>query len=291
MDFLDLDFYSITRAFLFFSLVGFMVLLEYFFSFQHLGKAGIRKRRIRNWYLGIINIIVAMPLSTLTAAAYCQYYKIGLFNLFNMPFWLVFILWFILYDLFLYLFHRLGHATSLWYFHKIHHSDKSLNVTTSFRFHPAEYLLLNLLKIGLIVILGPYFFVLLLSDFIQAVLVFWGHSNIGVNIKLERVLSRVIITPRYHLLHHTGDECKRNYATGLTIWDYLFHVRVEPIWNNNDINMLTLGLSTKTNFDRFKNLLLIDKLARFFGSSRFVYFKYSLITMGVVITFGIVEFY
>ncbi|AMP88213.1 sterol desaturase family protein [Legionella pneumophila] len=291
MDSLDLDFYAITRAFLFFALVGLMVFFEYFFSCHHLGKAGVRKRRINNWCLGIVNIIVAFPLSTLTAAAYCEYYQIGLFNLLKMPFWLVFILWFIMYDLYVYLFHRLSHVTSLWHFHKIHHSDKSLNVTTSFRFHPIEYVLFNVLKIVLIMLLGPYFFVLLISDFIQAVLVFWGHSNIGLNVKLERALSRIIITPRYHVLHHTQDECRRNYTSGLTLWDYLFHTHTEPIWNKEDINKLTLGIRTKTNDIEFKNLLLINKLIHFVGKPQFVYFKFPLITIGIVITFGIVEFY
>ncbi|HAU1295022.1 TPA: sterol desaturase family protein [Legionella pneumophila] len=287
MDSLDLDFYAITRAFLFFTLVGLMVLLEYFFSYNHLGKAGIRKRRISNWCLGVVNIIVAFPLSTLTVAACCEYYQIGLFNVLKMPFWLAFILWFIMYDLFVYLFHRLSHATSLWYFHKIHHSDKSLNVTTSFRFHPFEYVLFNVLKIVLIMLLGPYFFVLLISDFIQAVLVFWGHSNIGLNIKLERALSRIIITPRYHVLHHTQDECRRNYTSGLTLWDYLFHTHAEPLWNKDDTNKLTLGIRTKTNWTE----LNINKLIHFFGKLQFVYFKFPLITIVVAITFGMVEFY
>ncbi|HCU5990151.1 TPA: sterol desaturase family protein [Legionella pneumophila] len=291
MDSLDLDFYAITRAFLFFSLIGFIVFLEYFFSFHRLGKAGFRRRRISNWYLGIVNIIVALPLSTLTTAAYCEYYQIGLFNLLKVPFGLVFILWFIMYDLYVYLFHRLSHATFLWHFHKIHHSDKSLNVTTSFRFHPVEYILFNALKIVLIILLGPYFFVILFSDFIQAILVFWGHSNIALNAKLEQALSRIIITPRYHVMHHTQDECRRNYAGGLTLWDYLFHTQTEPLWNKDEINKLTLGVQTKTNWPEFKNLLLINKLIHFFGKPQFVYFKFPLITIGVAVIFGIVEFY
>ncbi|HAT8180385.1 TPA: sterol desaturase family protein [Legionella pneumophila] len=291
MDSLDLDFYAISRAFLFFALVGFIVFLEYFFSFHRLGKAGVRRRRISNWYLGIVNILVALPLSTLTTAAYCEYYQIGLFNLLKVPFWLVFILWFIMYDLYVYLFHRLSHATSLWHFHKIHHSDKSLNVTTSFRFHPVEYVLFNALKIVLIILLGPYFFVLLVSDFIQAILVFWGHSNIALNVKLEQGLSRIIITPKYHVLHHTQDECRRNYAAGLTLWDYLFHTRTEPLWDKKDINNLTLGVRTKTSFAGFKKRLLINKLTHFLGKSQFVYFKFPCLMIGLTITLGIVEFF
>src|SRR5215469_10049234 len=52
--------------------------------------------------------------------------------------WLVFLL----LDVMRYLVHRCEHAVPfLWRFHALHHSDPDVDVTTSVRHHPVEYVL------------------------------------------------------------------------------------------------------------------------------------------------------
>jgi fatty-acid desaturase len=284
MDTLDLYFYSVSRTLVFFIVIALLVVMEYFFRLHRLGKAGFRKRRVLNWHLGLINMLVTFPISTLGAAAYCQYYQIGLFYIYSPPWWVVLIAWYVIYDFYVYLFHRVGHTALMWRFHKVHHTETSMNFTTTYRSHPIEFTSLTGIKIGLIILFGPYYFILLASDLIQALILFFGHSNIKLNARFEQILSKFIITPRYHLIHHTY-QCDRNYATGLTLWDRLSHSYSEPAWTTAEINNLHLGLNPIDRKDSLKELLLINKLISYIKSSTFFDLKYSLFVVTSMLIF------
>jgi len=62
---------------------------------------------------------------------------------------------FLLFDLAIYVWHVASHHYEfLWRFHKIHHSDKSFNVTTGFRFHVFDLFLEILYKCLFVIIIG-----------------------------------------------------------------------------------------------------------------------------------------
>ena len=62
---------------------------------------------------------------------------------------------FLLLDLLLYFWHRACHRfEGLWMFHKVHHNDPYLNVSTAFRIHIAELLIITVLKSAYIITLG-----------------------------------------------------------------------------------------------------------------------------------------
>ncbi|WP_367607371.1 sterol desaturase family protein [Legionella sp. W05-934-2] len=261
MDTLDFQFFSASRTLVFFIIIALFIGLEYFFCLHKIGKAGFRRRRLLNWELGIINMLLMFPVSTLGTALYCQYYQIGLFYSFQMSWWQVFVAWFLIYDLFFYLFHRVAHSRLLWHFHIIHHTETSMNVTTSFRFHPIEFSLFTISKVCLIFIMGPWFFILLISDLIQTTIVLFGHSNLKLNTYAEKALSYIIITPRYHLMHHRY-QCNCNYATGLTIWDKIGGTYCNPVWTAKELNSLKLGQPQLGRQDDLNALLLINKSRR-----------------------------
>ncbi|MCA1674752.1 MAG: sterol desaturase family protein, partial [Actinobacteria bacterium] len=55
------------------------------------------------------------------------------------------------------------------------------------------------------------------------VAIIFHHSNIRLPVGLERWISRILVTPRMHGIHHSivADESDSNWSSGLAIWDWL----------------------------------------------------------------------
>ena len=136
---------------------------------------------------------------------------------------------FLLYDLSIYAWHVASHHFEfLWRFHKVHHSDKSFNTSTGFRFHvfdlfleiPYKCLFVGFDRGGCI--FGGWQF-----ESIQLFFIFFHHSNI--TFEHEKKLSEYIITPSLHRTHHSTlrSEHDSNYGIVLAFWDKLFGTRKE----------------------------------------------------------------
>jgi sterol desaturase/sphingolipid hydroxylase (fatty acid hydroxylase superfamily) len=138
--------------------------------------------------------------------------------------WAEFALSFLLMDLGFYYWHAANHRVPiLWRFHNVHHIDPDLDVTTALRFHFGEIALssgFSLLAISLIGMSGWAFAVYQLV--FQAEILF-HHSNLRLPIGFERLLSKVIVTPRMHGIHHSQvrRENNSNFGTVFTWWDRL----------------------------------------------------------------------
>jgi sterol desaturase/sphingolipid hydroxylase (fatty acid hydroxylase superfamily) len=53
--------------------------------------------------------------------------------------------------------------------------------------------------------------------------ILFHHSNLRLPEKLERVLVRILVTPRMHGIHHSDryEETNSNWASLLTLWDFV----------------------------------------------------------------------
>ena len=128
-------------------------------------------------------------------------------------------------DLVDYFWHRVNHRVRiLWRFHKAHHTDTSLDVTTSLRFHPGELVISALIKALWIVIWGPSVIAWFVFESLISFSSQFHHSNIDFPDRIEKYLSMVIVTPRYHASHHAVDRAfgDANFCTILSLWDRLF---------------------------------------------------------------------
>jgi sterol desaturase/sphingolipid hydroxylase (fatty acid hydroxylase superfamily) len=132
---------------------------------------------------------------------------------------------FLLLDLLHYLVHRCEHAVSLfWRFHALHHSDPDVDVTTSVRHHPIEYVVCSAvywlavfaLDVPVVIVLSHG-----LAVFATAAI---QHGNIRLPEWIERLLRPVLVTTDMHRIHHSVkfDEANSNYGAVLSIWDRLF---------------------------------------------------------------------
>jgi sterol desaturase/sphingolipid hydroxylase (fatty acid hydroxylase superfamily) len=132
---------------------------------------------------------------------------------------------FLLLDLMRYAVHRCEHAVPLfWRFHALHHSDPDVDVTTSVRHHPVEYLLGSAVYwLAIIVLDVPAVVVLThgLAVFATAAL---QHGNIRLPEWLERLLQPVLVTVDMHRMHHSVvyEQANSNYGAVLSVWDRLF---------------------------------------------------------------------
>lgn len=148
----------------------------------------------------------------------------GLLKIFRLPKFLETILAVVLLDYTLYLWHVLTHRSPfLWRFHKIHHADLDLTVSTAIRFHFGEISVSVLFRAGQILLIGVSPNALRIWQTLLLMSVFFHHSNLRLPKEFEERLQKLIVTPHLHGIHHSivEDEMNSNWSSGLTIWDFL----------------------------------------------------------------------
>lgn len=134
----------------------------------------------------------------------------------------------LLLDLWIYWWHRANHEIPfLWRFHVVHHLDEWLDTSSAVRFHFGEVLLSALVRALVIVLLDIQLASVLLFEGLVLAAAIFHHSDAALPPKLEAALSRVLVTPSIHWIHHHARraDTDSNYATVLSIWDPLFGTR------------------------------------------------------------------
>jgi sterol desaturase/sphingolipid hydroxylase (fatty acid hydroxylase superfamily) len=153
----------------------------------------------------------------------------GLLSLFALPLWTQIALSILLMDLTFYYWHWANHNVPLlWRFHNVHHIDPDLDVSTSFRFHFVEIIYSSAFRVVQVLILGitPYAYVIFETLFTCATM--FHHSNIKLPIGFERLVNKIIVTPRMHGVHHSAiqSETNSNYSVIFRWWDCLHRTLV-----------------------------------------------------------------
>jgi sterol desaturase/sphingolipid hydroxylase (fatty acid hydroxylase superfamily) len=138
---------------------------------------------------------------------------------------------FLLLDLMRYAVHRCEHAVPLfWRFHALHHSDPDVDVTTSVRHHPFEYILASAVYWLSVLVLGIPAIVVLTHGLAVFATAAVQHGNISLPERVERWLQPVLVTSDMHRIHHSVvyDHANSNYGAVLSVWDRLFgtHTRI-----------------------------------------------------------------
>ena len=177
----------------------------------------------------IIRILAYVPF--LLWVVYVEEEGWGLSRWFGFIGWTEIILSIVVLDFFDYIWHRANHRVRiLWRFHKAHHSDTAMDVTTALRFHPTELLVSSLVKALWVVIWGPTVVAWFLFEGLISLCAQFHHSNIDFPDWVESWLSWVIVTPRFHASHHAVDRRygDANFSTILSIWDRLFATYSQP---------------------------------------------------------------
>jgi sterol desaturase/sphingolipid hydroxylase (fatty acid hydroxylase superfamily) len=150
--------------------------------------------------------------------------NLGLLRLVSLPSPFAVLLGLVLMDLTFYWWHRANHRFFLlWRFHGVHHLDPDLDVTSAARFHFGEVLYSTLFRVLQVGLLGVDVYTFLLYEATYQGANMLQHSNLRLPLLLERVLNKVLVTPRMHGIHHSvvSAEVGSNFSVVFRWWDIL----------------------------------------------------------------------
>jgi sterol desaturase/sphingolipid hydroxylase (fatty acid hydroxylase superfamily) len=168
---------------------------------------------------------LTVPVAAIAAAFYAQQNHIGLLNNVAWPEWLKIAIALIVLDFAIWVQHLASHKIPiLWRLHKVHHTDRDIDVTTAVRFHPIEIALSMMWKIVVVVPLGASPLSVFLFEVILNGCAMFNHANIALPLWLDRILRLFVVTPDMHRVHHSVQrrEHDSNYGFNLSVWDRLF---------------------------------------------------------------------
>jgi sterol desaturase/sphingolipid hydroxylase (fatty acid hydroxylase superfamily) len=186
----------------------------------------------------------------------------GLFNIFDVPYWIAFIVSVLAFDLAIYLQHVMFHAVpALWRLHRMHHADLEFDVSTGLRFHPVEILLSMGIKLAVVVALGPPAIAVLVFEVLLNATSMFNHSNIRIPARIDRFLRLLVVTPDMHRVHHSihPSETNSNFGFNLPWWDRLLGTyRPQP---REGHETMTIGIEQfRTRRDLWLDRMLIQPL-------------------------------
>ena len=189
------------------------------------------RRWVTNWSITILNTValralaLGLPLLAVGAALDAEAQGWGLMNAWGLPLWLAVITTILIFDFAIWAQHLITHKIPLlWRFHRVHHADRDIDVSTAIRFHPVEIAVSMLLKIGLVYLLGAPALGIIAFEIILNGTAMFNHANIRLPLWLDRAVRIVLVTPDMHRVHHSDrrDEHDSNYGFALSIWDRMF---------------------------------------------------------------------
>jgi sterol desaturase/sphingolipid hydroxylase (fatty acid hydroxylase superfamily) len=190
----------------------------------------------RNLAIALFNTAIlglAFGFVTATVAEWAERNRFGLLHALVPGGPIRFVLALVLLDCWMYVWHRANHAVPfLWRFHRMHHSDRQMDVTTATRFHLGEHVGSAVLRLGLIPLLGFELWNLVIYDVLVIAIIQFHHADVSIG-RWDRWLRLFIVTPYVHKVHHSDwrAETNSNYSTVLSIWDRLggsFRMRSDP---------------------------------------------------------------
>jgi sterol desaturase/sphingolipid hydroxylase (fatty acid hydroxylase superfamily) len=187
-----------------------------------------RQRWPLNIGLGALTLLIgrlASAVGALSAAIWAQQSGVGLFNFLPGFDAGKVVLTVILMDMAVYWQHRAFHRFGwMWRWHKLHHADTAMDISTGVRFHPGEILISVGWKSAAVIALGappeavPIFEAwLMLGSLIE-------HSNVRLPQRLDRIARTIWVTPAMHAVHHSAHDrdAEHNFGFAIGLWDHLF---------------------------------------------------------------------
>jgi sterol desaturase/sphingolipid hydroxylase (fatty acid hydroxylase superfamily) len=180
-------------------------------------------------------ILLVPPINYLSVQwfEYVDVRRLGVLNLVELPIIIKTILGIMLLDLGDYFYHRAAHQWKLlWSYHRVHHSDHGMDVTTGYRFHPFESVGLLIAQIISSFVFGYGLAAVTLYYLIYIPWVLMQHANVKFHGLLEKSLGYVFATPDFHRVHHSYPQSytDSNYGDLFSLWDRAFgtYQKVNP---------------------------------------------------------------
>ena len=218
---------------LFFSILPLLILLERLVP-KRLTDMERARRWSTNFLLTAVNLVALalLPLSMIGAALWAAGNEIGLLHRLSLPPAVVVLVTLLVRGFISFFNHLLMHKVpALWRIHRVHHLDTELDVSSTVRFHPLEFVVGALLGIPVVVVFGLEPWVLLFYELLDVSVTLWSHSNVRLPGRLERIVHYLVVTPDLHRVHHSSwqPETDSNFGAVFPVWDLIFRTfRAQP---------------------------------------------------------------
>jgi len=176
-------------------------------------------------FLNSLLLRLIFPAAAVGVAAFASNQGWGLFNYYDLPFWLTVIASVVIMDFVIWAQHVMVHAIPLlWRLHRVHHADPDYDLTTGARFHPIEIFLSMAIKFATVILLGPPVVAVVIFEVVLNASAMFNHANVRLPLALDRALRWFLVTPDMHRVHHSieDDEANSNFGFSLPWWDRLF---------------------------------------------------------------------
>lgn len=205
---------------------GFLLVAERIAPLRRTVESKLR-RIVRNLSAGGVSLalmsLIQAPLLQ-PVAGWIVRHRVGLLQLVQWPRWLETIVAVVLLDYTLWWWHWANHRIPFfWRFHLVHHIDRDLDASTALRFHFGELALSIPIRAAQMILIGVDTHMLWLWQTILFASILFHHSNVRLPLHFERLLVRLIVTPRMHGIHHSDrlNETNTNWSSLVSWWDYL----------------------------------------------------------------------
>jgi len=172
----------------------------------------------------IINVAVSLILAVIFV--WLESSNFGLLHVLDSPIWIELLLSiFVLDFLAQYFVHYLLHKVPwMWRLHLVHHTDKTVDVTTGTRHHPIDFIIREAMAIVAVVIMGMPISFYLFYRIITILFTYFNHANLSLPRGLDKFLSYLIVSPNMHKFHHHHKMpwTDSNFGNMFSIWDRMF---------------------------------------------------------------------
>lgn len=182
-------------------------------------------RWLNNGGLGLLSYVCNHLLGTLLGAVVLVRFGYSGSGMGALPLWANVILVFVLVEFMRWAVHVAMHKVPLlWRLHAVHHADKEIDISTSFRHHPLEAALTAIPMTLLVLLLSAPPEALVLYRACDLVMTVIAHTNTRLPQRLERWLAYLVVTPAFHRTHHMAERrhTDSNYGMIIPWFDYLF---------------------------------------------------------------------
>jgi sterol desaturase/sphingolipid hydroxylase (fatty acid hydroxylase superfamily) len=210
----------------FFGLLGALAVLEALAP-RRSGPMSRWTRWPTNLFFTLLNLMAlgVLPVSIVSVAFWAERAGWGLLNRFPTPTALVVIVTLAVRGFIAFFTHYLMHMVpAFWRLHRVHHLDTELDVTTTVRFHPLEFVVQTLPAVPIVVAFGLTPWVLVFYELLDVAITLWTHSNTRLPAAVDTVLRYAIVTPDLHRIHHSAwkPETNSNFGAVFPLWDLVF---------------------------------------------------------------------
>jgi sterol desaturase/sphingolipid hydroxylase (fatty acid hydroxylase superfamily) len=200
-----------------------------------------------------------IPITMVEAAIFAKSRGWGVLHLVDWPTWLETVLAVLVFDLAIYLQHVVFHAVpALWRLHMVHHADLDFDVSTGLRFHTLEILLSALMKLAVVVVIGPTVAAVMAFEVLLNATSMFNHGNVQLPARLDAMLRWFVVTPEMHRVHHSviRRETNSNFGFNLPWWDFLLGTyRDQPAAGHEMMEIGVPYLRDERQVDRLAGML------------------------------------